>query len=420
MIIYKWYIFIINNWKGGVVMQYRNLVKGAEDLSVLGYGCMRFPTKGNRIDEELAEKQIMYAYDKGVNYYDTAYPYHGGKSEVVLGKIIKKNGIREKVYIADKLPAFLINKAEQINKYFDTQIERLDTDYIDYYLMHMLDSLKSWETLKDFGILDFIEEKKKSGAIRHIGFSFHGRPEEFIKILEDYEWEFCQIQFNYLDEYNQAGLAGLKRAHELGIGVVIMEPLRGGSLAAKAPDKVKKRFDEYREKRSPAHWGLRWIWNHKEVAVVLSGMNVDEHVKENIMVANESLPGCMNEEEEKVVNDVKEIYRELMKVPCTGCNYCMPCPFGVDIPGAFSDYNSKYFFGGRTAQALYVGRSMGAFGIKKAGADLCTDCGKCELHCPQEIKIRDELKNAHKELDSKLMRAGIKVASLFMGRRSRD
>jgi len=398
-------------------MQYRTLVKGSEELSVLGYGCMRLPSKNGRIDEAKTEEQMLYAIDQGVNYFDTAYPYHAGRSEVVLGKILKRNNLRDKVYIADKLPAFLVRKPEQIESYFKTQLERLDTDYIDYYLMHMLDSLASWDKLKEFGILDFIKEKKASGKIRHIGFSFHGRPEEFIKILEDYQWEFCQIQFNYLDEYSQAGLAGLKRAYELGIGLVIMEPLRGGNLAAKAPDKVLERFKAFEEKRSAAHWALRWIWNHEEVSVVLSGMNVNEHIKENIEVASNTRPGSMSEAEEKVVDDVKAIYRDLMKVPCTGCNYCMPCPFGVDIPQTFTDYNNKYFFGGTMAKVSYIGRCVGIMGAANSGADQCTQCGKCEMHCPQNIAIRDELKNAHKELHSPVIHFVLKVGSRLMGLR---
>lgn len=286
-------------------MQYRTLVKGSDELSVFGYGCMRFPTKNGRVDEKKTEEQMLYAIEQGVNYFDTGYLYHGGKSEVVLGKIINRNNLRDKVYIADKLPAFLVKKPEQIENYYKTQRERLNIDCIDYYLMHMLDSLKSWETMKEFGILEFIEEKKAKGEIRHIGFSFHGRPEEFIKIIEDYDWEFCQIQYNYLDENTQAGLAGLKRAHELGIGVIIMEPLRGGNLAAKAPDKVKERFNASKEQRSPADWALRWIWNQEEVSVVLSGMNVDEHIHENIKVACETTPGSMTKEEMQVVDELK-------------------------------------------------------------------------------------------------------------------
>jgi len=396
-------------------MQYRKLVKGGDDLSALGYGCMRLPTRGGRIDEKKAEEQMLYAFNEGVNYYDTAYPYHGGRSEVMLGKFVNNNNLRDQVYIADKLPAFLVNKPEQIESFFQTQLERLNMDYIDYYLMHMLDSLKAWEKLKRFGILEFIEEKKKTGKIRYVGFSFHGRPEEFIKILEDYDWDFCQIQFNYLDEYNQAGLAGLKRAHELGKGIVIMEPLRGGNLAAKAPDKVKARFAEYKEQRSPAFWALRWVWNHEEVSVVLSGMNVLDHVKENIEAAKMTTPNSMSEEEIKTVDDVKEIYSSLMKVPCTGCNYCMPCPFGVDIPGIFADYNNKYFFGGQMARFQYIGREVGLFGMTKSSADLCTQCGKCEKHCPQSIQIRKELQAAHKDLDSRIMRFGLSAFGRIQG-----
>jgi len=401
-------------------MQYRKLIKNGEDLSVLGYGCMRFPTKNGRIDEVKADQQMLYAFENGVNYFDTAYPYHGGRSEVMLGKFIKKHHIRNKVYIADKLPAFLVNRSEQIDKYFNTQLERLDTDYIDYYLMHMLDSLKTWEKLKSLGILEFIESKKAEGKIKHIGFSFHGKPSEFIKILEDYNWEFCQIQFNYLDEFNQAGLAGLRRANQLGIGVIIMEPLRGGNLAAKAPKRVIDKFEEYHEKRSPAFWALRWLWNHPEVGVVLSGMNVDDHIRENIKVANLTKPQSMSEDELRIVNDVKVIYKELMKVPCTGCNYCMPCPFNVDIPGTFTDYNNKYFFKDRQSQIQYIGKSVGMTGNQKSGADLCTDCGKCEKHCPQEIEIRKELKIAHKELDNWFLRQAVKIAMFFIGGRKKN
>lgn len=400
-------------------MQYRKLVKNGDDLSVLGYGCMRFPTQNGKIDEEKAMSQLLYAYKEGVNYYDTAYPYHKGKSEVVLGKFVKKNNLRDKIYIADKLPSFLVTKSKQIESYFDTQLERLDMDYIDYYLMHMLDSLKSWERMKEFGILDFIKSKKESGQIRYIGFSFHGMPEDFIKILEDYEWDFCQIQYNYLDENNQAGLAGLNKAYELGIGVVVMEPLRGGNLAIKAPDKVKEKFAEYKEQRSPAYWGLRWIWNHKEVSVILSGMNVYEHIKENVEVASVTTPNSMSEEEINIVNDVKEIYRKLMKVPCTACGYCMPCPFGVDIPGIFAQYNSKYFFGGNMARFQYIGREVGLYGDVKSSADLCTECGKCEEHCPQNIPIREKLKEAHKELDSPVLRFGLNIAAHVTGRKKK-
>ncbi len=401
-------------------MQYRKLVKDGDDLSLLSYGCMRFPTKsGGRVNKELAFEQMYYAYENGVNYFDTAYIYHGGKSEVVLGEFIKKYDIRKKVYIADKLPAYLVAKPEHIEKYFKTQLERLDTDYLDYYLMHTLDSLNGWEKLKSLGILDFIDEKKKSGQIRYIGFSFHGRPEEFIKILEDYDWDFCQIQYNYIDEYYQAGLAGLKKAYERGVGVIIMEPLRGGSLAANAPDKVKSLFNKYPEKRSPAYWALRWIMNQKEVGIVLSGMNDIEHIKENIRVANETEIGCMSDDEIAVIDEVKKVYNELMKVPCTGCDYCMPCPFGVDISGTFSNYNSKYFFNSSIPRMQYLNSSIGLLSGIKSGADLCTSCMKCVKHCPQHIEIPQKLSEAHKDLDSLPLRLVLTLVSKFLNRGSK-
>ncbi len=388
-------------------MKYRKLA--GEDISVLGYGCMRFPTKGIKIDENLAKEQMLYAVNEGINYFDTAYIYHSGQSEVFLGKFLKEYNLREKVFIADKLPTFLIRKENQIESFFNTQLKRLDTNYIDYYLMHMLDSLHSWNTLKDYGILNFIEENKKSGKIKYIGFSFHGRCEEFMKILEDYKWDFCQIQYNYLDEYNQAGIKGLKRAYELGIDVIIMEPLRGGSLASKAPKKVIKKFVDYKENSNVASWAFKWLYNQKEVSVVLSGMNDLVHIKENIKTANDSDINCMTKKELEIVDEVKQIYKDLMKVPCTSCGYCMPCPVNVDIPACFTDYNNKYYFGGYQIRQQYITKSIGGIGYEKSGADLCINCGKCKKHCPQNIDIPKKLKEAHKSLDNIFIRIGLKI-----------
>ncbi len=400
-------------------MKYRKLVKNGEDISLLGYGCMRLPTKGTSINKELAFSQMKLAFDSGVNYYDTAYLYHAGKSEVVLGEFVKKYNIREKIYIADKLPTFIINKESQIEKIFNTQLKRLDTEYIDYYLMHMLSSLKDWEKLKDLGILEFIKNKKESGEIKHIGFSFHGQPEEFIKILEDYKWEFCQIQLNYLDETYQAGVAGLKRAEELDIGVVAMEPLRGGSLAKNAPDKVKEIFSKYPEKHSSAYWALRFVMNFSGIKTVLSGMNVTEHIIDNVNVASSTEPNSMSEKEKNIIDQVKFVYNELMKVTCTGCNYCMPCPFGVDIPGTFSEYNNMYYFntGNAFGRFQYAGKCSGMLGGSKSGADLCTNCGKCKKHCPQNIDIPTKLKEAHKKLDVKILRNIMLIITKFSSRK---
>ncbi len=326
---------------------------------------------------------------------------------------MREYDIRNKVYIADKLPAFLVSKPAQIEKYFATQLARLGTDYIDYYLMHMLMNFSDWEKLKSFGILEFIEQKRKSGQIKYVGFSFHGRAEEFIKILEDYCWDFCQIQYNYLDQNYQAGKAGLERAYSLGVGVVVMEPLRGGALAIKAPTKVNEIFASYKEKRSAAYWSLRFIMNHPGVGTVLSGMNELAHIEDNINAASATAPNSMTAEELQIVEDVKGVYEELMRVPCTGCNYCMPCPFGVDIPATFADYNSKYFFG-KGASIQYISRHVGITG-ERSGVNLCTNCGKCKQHCPQNIDIPPKLQEAHKELDNVLLRVGASIAAKVLG-----
>ncbi len=392
-------------------MQYRKLVKGKENISLLGYGCMRYPMKKNQINKELAFSQMKLAYDNGVNYYDTAYIYHGGKSEVILGEFITKYNLRKDIFIADKLPTFLVKKADQIDVFFNTQLTRLATDYIDYYLMHMLTCFEDWQKLKDFKIEKFIEDKKKSGAIKYIGFSFHGRKEEFIKILEDYKWDFCQIQFNYLDEYNQAGLEGLKRAEELEIGVVVMEPLRGGSLANNVPNKVKEIMKKERPKVSSAYLALRFVMNHTGVKTVLSGMNEDIHIKDNINAASITTPNSMTKEEIEVIENIKNVYKELMKVPCTGCNYCMPCPVGVAIPEVFNDYNSINYFGNKTGvvKFQYALKCTGMFGSKTRGANACINCGKCIKRCPQRINIPSKLKEAHHKLDSKFLRFGMTI-----------
>ncbi len=398
-------------------MLYRKLTKQGPPVSLLGYGCMRFKSKGSAIDKELAFSQMKLAFDGGVNYFDTAYLYHGGKSEGLLGEFIKRYDLRDKIYIADKLPIFLVSKSSQIEKYFETQLKRLDTDYIDYYLMHMLVSFSDWEKLKTLGIIDFIEQKKKSGQIKHIGFSFHGDGDEFLKIIEDYDWDFCQIQYNYLDEYNQAGLRGLEKAKQLGIGVVVMEPLRGGDLAANAPDKVQDIFASYSEKKSPAYWGLRFAMNHDGVATVLSGMNESNHILENIDVASTTTENSMSLQELEIIENVKKTFFELNKVGCTGCGYCKPCPFGVDISNIFNDYNGIHYFPNkkRFIKTQYIGKTTGFLG-DKCGANLCTNCKKCVKHCPQNIDIPSKLKEAHKQLDMPFIRTVAGIVAKIMGK----
>ena len=390
-------------------MQYRK-DKNGNPLSMLGYGCMRFTKKGNSIDVDKAEKEIMAAYKAGVNYYDTAYIYPG--SEAALGEILEKNGIRDKVNIATKLPQYLIRNSKGLDKYFTEELSRLRTDHVDYYLMHHLTDVEMWEKLKAVGIHDWINQKKASGQIRNIGFSYHGNSDNFIKILNDYDWDFCQIQYNYLDEVTQAGVKGLKAAAEKGIPVVIMEPLRGGKLVNMLPDKAKKLFASSKRDWTPAEWGFRWLYNQPEVTVVLSGMNSLEMVEENCRIANEMQAGSLTEEDFATLEGVKTAIREKEKVGCTGCRYCMPCPKGVDIPGTFACWNTMYTEGkssGRFQFAQTVGLTK-----EPAFATQCVECGKCEQHCPQSIPIRAKLKEADKDLRPIGYKIGINIARKYM------
>ena len=392
-------------------MQYRN-DKHGNKLSVLGYGCMRFTRKGNGIDVDKAEKELMAAYEAGVNYFDTAYIYPG--SEAALGEILERNGIRDKVNIATKIPQFMIRNREALDKYFDEQLARMKTTYIDYYLMHHVTDVAMWEKLKAVGILEFIRDKKESGAIRNIGFSYHGNTENFLKVLGDYDWDFCQVQYNYLDEVSQAGVKGVRAAAERGIPVVIMEPLRGGKLVNMLPKDALKVMKESGRGWSPAEWGLRWLYDQPEVTVVLSGMNSVEMVKENCRTASEALAGHLTEEDRAVLEEVKKNIREKEKVGCTGCRYCMPCPKGVDIPGIFRCYNAMYTESksqGRFQFAQTVGLTK-----KPAFATQCVQCGKCEQHCPQSIPIRQKLKEADKALRPLPYKIGIDFARWFMFR----
>ena len=390
-------------------MQYRN-DKYGNPISVLGFGCMRFTKRAGRIDFEKAEKEIMAAYEAGVNYYDTAYIYGG--SEEFLGEVFEKNGIREKVNIATKLPHYMIKNREGVEKTFKEELRRLRTDYVDYYLMHMLTDVKTWERLKSLGVEDWIREQKAKGAIRQIGFSYHGNSDMFCKLIDAYDWDFCMIQYNYLDENSQAGRRGLQYAAAKGIPVWIMEPLRGGRLVNQLPEKAKKLFAEHERKRTPAEWAFRWLWNQPEVTCVLSGMNTVEMVRENTANADASRPGEFSKEDEELIRNVVAAINEKTKVGCTGCGYCMPCPKGVDIPGTFSAYNKCYTDGKRKAVQEYLWCTV----LRKdaTSASNCIGCGKCEAHCPQKIEIRKELANARKELEGPVYKAAKKVVSLFL------
>jgi predicted aldo/keto reductase-like oxidoreductase len=399
-------------------MLYREMGQTGEQLSILGYGCMRFPKRGGKIDEARTEQQIVTAIEAGVNYFDTAYLYHDGKSEVILGNILAQ-GYRERVKIATKLPVYLVNSRKDMDSIFATQLKRLKTDYVDFYLMHSLMSLAAWKKQKELGVLDFMREARQAGRIRYVGFSYHGDQNDFKAIIDDYPWDFCQIQYNYLDENFQAGKAGLEYAAAKGLGVVVMEPLRGGNLAGRVPPEAQQIWDEAAVRRSPAEWGLRWVWNHPQVTVVLSGMGEEAHIAENIRVAGAAPPGSLAPEELELVDRVKVVYRKLMKVGCTGCQYCMPCPAGVDIPLCFTLYNSKYLFDRpRQAQDNYLVFTSGVNSGRPSYATLCKDCGQCEKACPQHLPIRRHLKEVAADLQLPFMKqiiwvlqTGIKVWS---------
>lgn len=374
-------------------MQYRTMRNGIK-VSVLGYGCMRFTTRNGKIDMAKTEHELRSAIKAGINYFDTAYVYPG--SEEALGYILERNKCRGKVYIADKLPYYLVKSEKAIDKYFTEQLKRLRTDHIDFYLMHMLSDVKSWERMKSLGIEDWIARRKAEGAIRQIGFSFHGDTDTFIKLLDAYDWDFCQIQYNYLDEHTQAGRKGLEYAQSKGIPVIIMEPLRGGKLANDIPAPAKRLIDNYPIKRSPAEWAFRWLWDQSGVTVILSGMNSMKMLRENVLTANSVRAGEFTDRDFALIDRVRDVINSYAKVGCTGCRYCMPCPKGVDIPVAFSCYNRAYLEKKNPVRMQYI--QITSFKKDRSDMTKCIGCGKCERHCPQHIEIRKELKNARKTL----------------------
>ena len=391
-------------------MKYR-LDRYGNPISQLGYGCMRFTRKGSGIDYEKAEKEVLLAIEKGVNYFDTAYIYPG--NEECLGWILEKNHCRDKVNIATKLPQYLLRSAAAIDKTFREELSRLRTDHIDYYLMHMFTDYAEWVRLQNLGIEQWIARQKEEGRIRYIGFSYHGDTEMFLKILDAYDWDFCQIQYNYLDEHTQAGKTGLQAAAKKGIPVIIMEPLRGGKLV-NLPEQAKQVLASHGKGYTPAELGLRWLWNQPEVTCVLSGMNSEEMVSENIRIASDAEPGHLTEEDMEIVAQIRQIIRQREKVGCTGCRYCMPCPKGVDIPGNFHYYNLMYMEKKSSARKEFA-RNMGL--RKEPGfATQCVGCGLCEKHCPQHLPIRQKLKEADRDLRPLPYKIGIQVARKIMSR----
>ena len=390
-------------------MQYRINPRNGDRLSVLGYGCMRFTRKNGSIDQEKAEKEMARGLELGINYFDTAWRYPG--NEVAVGKFLAK-GHREEIFLATKMPQYKLKKESDADRFFHEELERLQTDYIDYYLMHMLSDFRSWERLKSLNIREWIAEKKASGAVRQIGFSYHGGTEDFLKILDDYDWDFCQIQYNYIDEHGQAGAEGLKRAAEKGLPVIIMEPLRGGRLADQMPAKAAAVFKAAEPSRSPADWGLRWLFNQPEVTVVLSGMNSLSQIGENAAAASDTAPHSLGPKEMAVYEKAKEILRQSVKVPCTGCGYCVPCPHGVDIPTCFHSYNTMAADGWFTGLREYF--MCTTMKQKSGAASACVGCGKCEKSCPQQLPIRRHLAEVKRDMERLPYHAAKKIAYLIM------
>jgi len=372
---------------------------------------MRFPRKGTGIDEQRTKSQVISAIGRGVNYFDTAYIYPG--SEKVLGKILADSNLREKVKIATKLPHILIKNSADMQTIFNKQLERLQTNYIDYYLIHNIGSMADWHRIKELGTLEFIQGLRRAGQVKFIGFSFHGNLQTFKHLVDDYPWDFCQIQYNYLDENFQAGTAGLNYAAQKGLGIIAMEPLRGGTLGENIPPAAEKLMRSVAPQRSPAEWALRWLLDKPQISVVLSGMGVQEHIDENIHTAcqeNFELKG----EELACLEKVKEIFTQKIKVPCTGCAYCLPCPRGVDIPACFALYNNRSVHGGLGPIIHYINATEGIVNASPSRASLCTGCGACVKNCPQQIDIPAKLRETAKNMEKAHLKVPVRIAMRLM------
>jgi uncharacterized protein len=383
-------------------MLYHTLGKTNEKVSILGFGCMRLPILDGdmgKIDEDKAGTMIRHAIDQGVNYIDTAWSYHSsvmgqeGRSEPFVGRLLK-NDYREKVKIATKLPTWLVYTRKDMDFFLDAQLERLQTETIDFFLLHAL-SESVWERLISLGVTEFLTNAIKAGKIMHAGFSFHDNVTLFRTIVDSYDWSFCQIQYNLLDENYQAGKAGLHYAHEKGLGVIVMEPLRGGKLAKGVPEEVLKIYHSVNPGRTPAQWALRWVWDQPEAGLVLSGMHAMEDVIQNLEVAGEGDPDSLSPTEKEALDRVKVFYSAKTQVNCTTCAYCMPCPSGVNIPGNFSYFNEYFMFDTPKTRENTV-KFYHHFIKPPESPSACTECGQCEEKCPQEISIIEELKNVSK------------------------
>jgi len=383
-------------------MKERTFGKTGIKVSPLGFGCMRLPVidhDPSRIDEDHATEMLRYAIDRGINYVDTAYPYHGidfskgGSSEPFLAKALK-NGYREKVYLATKLPCWLVESREDMDRFLDEQLQRLDTGTIELYLLHSLDRI-TWKKMLELGVLDFLSEAIEAGKIRFAGFSYHDEVDLFKEIVDAYDWSFCQIQYNYMDEEYQAGTEGLKYASEKGLAVVAMEPLRGGTLVKGLPPDAKKAFEQADPGRTVVDWAFHWLWKDPRVTLVLSGMSDLDQVKENLNLAASLPQKNWTDGDEKTVRLVSELIRGKKRVDCTACDYCMPCPEGVNIPRNFALYNDHHMLNDPAAKLRYQ-RLLSD--ISKASN--CIQCGECEPLCPQGIPIMAELSHVDEALSN--------------------
>lgn len=378
-------------------MEYRDFGKTGLKVSALGFGCMRFPIMDEdsaKIDETVAAAMLRKAIDQGVNYVDTAWPYHMEQSEPFVGRVLQ-DGYREKVFLATKMPSWLVKSPEDLDRLFTTQLERLQTDHIDFYLLHALNA-GYWDNYLKVRVFDWAEKKLADGQIRHLGFSFHDRYEVFNRILNGYDnWSFCQLQYNYMDVDEQAGKRGVLEAAEKGLGVVVMEPLRGGKLAVQNPPaQVAEAFSHNQHDWTMAEWALQWLWDQKEVSLLLSGMSNMEQVEQNLQSASRSGVGSLSDQDRETISRVQHAWSGLAPVPCTACEYCMPCPSGVQIPRVFKLYNESTMYDRQ-------GRGQNAYRNDFSDdqrADMCVECGQCEELCPQSIQIIQQLKDAHKYL----------------------
>lgn len=394
-------------------MQFRTDARNGNELSALGFGCMRFPTTAGRIDIDASERLVVEAVERGINYLDTAYLYSG--NEAALGEIFARNpGLRDKVHIATKLPMARCEAATDFDKYLERSLERLRTDHIDYYLVHNVTSAAAWSRLSSLGFEEWVEKQKKAGRILNVGFSYHGPKADFPLLLDAFSWDFCQIQYNYMNENYQAGTAGLMAAAQRGLPVIVMEPLLGGKLAEKLPAAARSILSDAGISDDPARLALRWIWNHPEVTVVLSGMSTPEQLLQNIETASAGLPGSFEDSEVIAVEKAREDIEKSYRVPCTGCGYCLPCPKGVNIPMCFAAYNTSFAHGWYQGMHQYITASGAMVGAARFASD-CIGCGGCVGKCPQHIEIPNELASVKRRLQvpglPALVRLGVRMMS---------